>query len=68
MMVIEWEKKKEEEEGKEEKPTTTSKKEEEAEEENINITLFNPVRGTNKHVLSSFKKVPVFFFLLSMPA
>jgi hypothetical protein len=23
--------------------------------------LFNPDRGTNKHVLSSFKKVPVFF-------
>jgi hypothetical protein len=28
---------------------------------NITIALFNPERGTNKHVLSSFKKVSVFF-------
>lgn len=27
------------------------------------IALFNPDRATNKHVLPSFKKVPVFFFL-----
>ncbi len=31
---------------------------------NITIALFNPDRGTNKHVLSSFKKVPVFFLSL----
>jgi hypothetical protein len=31
------------------------------EEENTTIELFNPDRGTNKHVLPSFKKVPVFF-------
>ena len=30
-------------------------------ERNIAIALFNPDRATGKHVLSSFKKVPVFF-------
>jgi len=29
------------------------------------IALFNPDRATNRHVLSSFKKVPVFFLSLS---
>jgi hypothetical protein len=33
-------------------------------EGNITIALFNPDRGTTKHVLSSFKKVPVFFLSL----
>jgi hypothetical protein len=36
----------------------------EEQEGNITIALFNPDRGTNKHVLSSFKKVPVFFLSL----
>lgn len=30
---------------------------------NIAIVLFNPDRSTSKHVLTSFKKVPVFFLL-----
>lgn len=31
---------------------------------NITIVLFNPDRRTSKHVLSSFKKAPVFFLSL----
>jgi len=37
---------------------------EEEKKENITIALFNPDRGTNKLVLPSFKKVPVFFLSL----
>jgi hypothetical protein len=49
-------------EKKEEEEFLKRKKEEEEEEGNITIALFNPDRGTNKHVLPSFKKCLSFSF------